>query len=386
MNKTQKFTEKRLFLILFIGLFIILMLPLTFVGYFFLNAHSNIITFNEFVKLSEEITEDTDGINSFLQGVHGNVLFLSELSSLNDVINSDDEGLKGKYKTDLENDFLSFSNEKKIFHQIRYIDENGQEIVKIQSEKGTSEIIHDNFQNKKDRYYFTEAVNLESGKIFISPLDLNVEYDEIENRGTEENPAYVPVIRYATPVFDSKGNSKGIVIINIYAEYFLEHIHNEQQEGKLIFLLNNNGFYLSHPVFEKEFGFMFGNNETIYNDYPIMASNLLSNKENEILKLGESLVAFRYIYPNKEILEAGEQETQVKQEIKSLSTKGTIKNMESDKFWVLVSIESKEDVFSYSEKLKNEFLLIILSTMFIVGLAFGFFIILIFKRLRRSKK
>lgn len=382
MAKKQSFTEKRLFIILFIGLFILLMLPITFMGYFFFNTHSNMITFNEFVRLDEEVIDNAKQINLFLQEVHGDVLFLSELSSLKDVINSNNK----KAKTDLEKDFLSFSNEKKIFHQIRYIDENGQEIVNVHSKNGISEIISDNLQNKKDRYYFTEAMNLKSGDIFISPLDLNVENGEIENRGTEEEPAYIPVIRYATPVFDSEGISKGIVIINIYAEHFLEHIHKEQKKGELIFLLDNNGFYLSHPVFEKEFGFMFGNDETIYNDYPTIASNLLSNKETKILEVGDLLVSFRYIYPQQEITKTEGQETQVKQESKEMLIKGAIKNAEEDNFWVLVSIKSKEDVFSLSDKLRSEFLLIVLSTMFIVGLAFIIFFILISKKLRILSK
>lgn len=382
MNKKQSFTEKRLFIILFIGLFVILMLPLTFMGYFFFNVHSNMVVFDELVGLNEEVINNAEQINLFLQEVHGDVLFLSELSSLKDVINSNNK----EAKTNLEKDFLSFSNEKKIFHQIRYIDENGQEIVKAQSEKGMSEIIRDNLQNKKDRYYFTEAINLESGNIFISPLDLNVENNEIENRGTEEEPAYVPVIRYATPIFDSKGISKGIVIINIYAEHFLDHIHKEQKKGKLIFLLDNNGFYLSHPVFEKEFGFMFDNNETIYNDYPTIASDLLLNKETEILKLGDLLVSFRYIYPEKEIIKTEGQETQIKQEIEDISIKGTIKKRVEDNFWVLVNIKSKEDVFSLSDKLKSEFLFIVLSTMFIVGLAFIILFILISKKFKRGGK
>ena len=379
MDKKQNFTEKRLFIILFIGLFVILMLPLAFMGYFFFNVHSNQVAFNELSRLNEEVVDNVEQIDLFLQQVHGDVLFLSELSSLEEVIN-------GGVKTNLEKDFLSFANEKKIFHQIRYIDENGQEIVRVDSKKGMPEIIRGNLQNKKDRYYFTEAINLEFGNIFISPLDLNVENNEIENRGTEKEPAYVPVIRYATPVFDSKGNSKGIVIINIYAEYFLEHINEEQKEGELIFLLDNNGFYLSHPVFEKEFGFMFDKDETFYNDYPEIAESIFSNTETEIMELGDNLVSFRYIYPKEDITQIEERESHLEEDVEDILIRGTVKETEEDNFWVLIDIKSKETVLSLSNDLRGEFLLIILSTMFIVGLAFVIFFILISKKLRILNK
>ena len=374
MDKKQSFTEKRLFIILFIGLFVILMLPLAFMGYFFFNVHSDLVAFSELSRLNEEVIDNAEQIDHFLQAVHGDVLFLSELASLREVIN-------GGAKTSLEKDFLSFANEKNIFHQIRYIDENGQEIANIHSEEGVSEILSD-LQNKKDRYYFIDAVDLELGEIFISPLDLNVEHGEIENRGTEENPSYVPIIRYATPVFDSEGNSKGIIIISIYAEHFLGHIHEEQKKGELIFLVDHDGFYLSHPDLSKEFGFMFNNNETLYNDYPEIASSILSNEETEIMELGDNLVSFRYIYPKGDITPIEEGEIHEEEEI----LRGTVKEVGEDNFWVLIDIEPKEDVFSPSDRLGSEFLLIILSTMFIVGLAFVVFFILISKKLRILSK
>ena len=46
-------------------------------------------------------------------------------------------------------------------------------------------------QDKSLRYYFNETMNLDGGEIYVSPLDLNVENEKIENRGTEENPIYV---------------------------------------------------------------------------------------------------------------------------------------------------------------------------------------------------
>jgi methyl-accepting chemotaxis protein len=382
MGKTQIFAEKKLFATLFIGLFVILLLPLSFMGYFFFNVHSNMVTFDKLSSLNEHVVNDMEQIDLFLQEVHGDVLFLSKLSSLNDIINSN-EG-----KGELEQDFLAFSNEKKIFHQIRYIDENGQEIVSINSEEGVSEIIRDDLHlhKKGERYYFTETMGLELGEIFISPLDLNVEHEVIENRGTEENPAYVPVIRYATPVFDNQGNSKGIIIINVYAEHLLYHLHEEQKKGEFMLLIDHNGFYLSHPDFDKEFGFMFDKDETIYNDYPEIAESILSNQETEIMELGENLVSFRYIYPKEDITEIEERESHIEENGEEGIIRGTVKELEETNFWVLVDIKPKEEVFSPSDRLGSEFLLIILSTMFIVGLAFVIFFILISKRFKESRR
>ena len=376
--KTKTFREKRLFIILFVGLFVLLMLSLSFMGYFFFNAHSNMVAFGELSRINEEVVDNVEQIDLFLQEVHGDILFLSELSSLRDVIN-------GGAKTNLEKDFLSFANEKDIFHQIRYIDENGQEIVNVDSREGVSKIL-DNLQNKKERYYFIETIDLELGEIFISPLDLNVEDGEIENRGTIEEPAYVPVLRYATPVFDNQGNSKGIIITNIYAEHFLDHIHEEQKAGEFMFLIDHNGFYLSHPDFDKEFGFMLDKNETIYNDYPEIARNILSNQETEIMELGENLVSFRYIYPEEDIAQIEERESHLEEKEEGKIIRGSVKQTEEENFWVLVDIEPKENVFAPLDKFKKEFLFMIVFTIFIVGLAFIGFFILISKKFKGDKR
>jgi len=139
---------------------------------------------------------------------------------------------------------------------------------------------------------------------------------------------------------------------------------------------------LSHPDLSKEFGFMFNNNETLYNDYPEIALSILSNQETEIIELGDTLVSFRYIYPEGDITPIEEGEIHEEEEI----LRGSVKEAEEDNFWVLIDIEPKEDVFSPSDRLGSEFLFIILSTMFIVGLAFVVFFILISKKLRVLSK
>jgi methyl-accepting chemotaxis protein len=378
--KKSNSAGRRLPIILFIGFMIILITSLTFMGYFFFNVYVNTISFDTLSDINREATAHAEAIDNFLQNVQGDVLFLSELSSLRDLINSNDEELKNKAKTNLAKDFLSFSNEKKVYYQIRYIDEDGQEIVRVDSQEGDSKIVYNNLQNKKERYYFIETMNHQLGEVFISPLDLNIEHNGVENRGTVEEPFYVPVIRYATPVFDNERNPKGIIITNIYAQHFLEGVQEKQKSGEVIFLLDNNGYYLSHPLPEKEFGFMFGDDETIYNDYPEIAPKLLSNEENEILELGDLLVSFRYIYPRREII--GGHESGGSREIDDMHIKNLIKLENEDYFWVLVGIVSKEEILSRSDNVGNEFLLIVISTIGIVGILFLFLFFLMSRRIR----
>ena len=149
--------------------------------------------------------------------------------------------------------YLNMVENYQIYDQIRYIDETGMEKVRINYNDGKGEVVpFTSLQNKNDRYYYQHSHQLLDGQIYISPLDLNVE------QGRVETP-YKPMIRLSTPVFDSQGNRRGIVIVNYLAENILEIITSVYRgyEANLS-LVNQEGFFLIHEEDKtKEFGFMF---------------------------------------------------------------------------------------------------------------------------------
>jgi hypothetical protein len=53
-------------------------------------------------------------------------------------------------------------------------------------------------QDKRHRYYFAAILQLKSGELYISPLDLNVE------QGRVELP-FKPMLRFGVHVFDRTG-------------------------------------------------------------------------------------------------------------------------------------------------------------------------------------
>ena len=73
------------------------------------------------------------------------------------------------------------------------------------------------------RYYFKEVCALGDGQVCISPMDLNIEQQKIEYPLT-------PVIRYATPIVDSAGETWLILVLNVFGSSFLR-ILAEQQDG-----------------------------------------------------------------------------------------------------------------------------------------------------------
>ncbi len=178
---------------------------------------------------------------SFLNHVRSDVLYLAHISSLEQLLAAqaeEDEAAFALWREQLEQDFLIFSAARPEYYQVRYIANDGQEVARVDFDGRNSYIIpQEALQNKAQRYYFQEAMQLPQFGIYASPLDLNREQGEIEE-------PYKPVMRYATPVFDAHDQRQGVVIINVYAEQFLRQPHTSS--GRLI-MADQDGYYLAHP-------------------------------------------------------------------------------------------------------------------------------------------
>ena len=202
--KPQEKSIFKFFLMYFIPLFIILTISLAglIVGDYL--RTSKLINANERLQISiikKTLTHDLAEIGPDLRILMQSENFQDYLSAPGPTT-----------KKDLQKTFSLFANYRRVYSQIRYIDLNGMEKVRIDFDN--SRVIHApdaQLQNKSARYYFKESIQLERGDIFVSPLDLNIENDEIEK-------PYKPVIRFATPVFDANGKKRGIIILNYLAQ------------------------------------------------------------------------------------------------------------------------------------------------------------------------
>ncbi len=369
----------RLRTLLITGFLFVSLLPLFVIGYFSVDSQAITQLSLTLTSESEQISLVRDDINTFLKTAESDVLFLSKLQHLDDLLNSVSSEEKAMHISHIVQDFISFSREKDIYYQIRYIDENGMEIVRVDDyENAPFSIPEGELQNKKGRYYFDDAMSARKGTVFVSPLDLNIERGELENRGTDTNPVYVPVIRYATPVFNKDDQPRGVIITNIYADKFIAEVDKLKFSGKISTLVNSDGYYLSHPNSNKEWGFMLGSNITLQNDYgeDILSESLghlheqihefkmfpmYSTPDISVADYGDYFLVHTHIWPS------GSQ---------SLSSTGanaayssSIKKVQGkDYYWTLMTIASKDYVFGPVIALKNRAFLIGLLTIFLVVL------------------
>ncbi|MCF6290241.1 MAG: EAL domain-containing protein [Desulfobacterales bacterium] len=194
-------------------------------------------------------------------------------------------------------EFLVFSRFKTGYDQIRFLDADGMEVIRVnKSPAGPVVVPDEGLQFKGDRYYFQETIGLAEGQIFVSPLDLNVENKEVER-------PFKPVIRFATPTFDSQGRGTGIVILNYLGNKFLQDLGPRTATSLHggIMLLNSAGYWLKGARPEEEWGFMFpeGRDMTFANRYPDAWQKIIAEESGQFINQ-DGLISFATIYPVRE--------------------------------------------------------------------------------------
>ncbi|MBW2395686.1 MAG: PAS domain S-box protein [Deltaproteobacteria bacterium] len=139
----------------------------------------------------------------------------------------------------LERSTLTFLRHRPSYFQIRFIGATGQEILRAESTADGPRITPESeLQDKSGRGYFTDAMRLGAGELFISPMELNVE------NGVVEEP-YRPVVRLATPIDDAAGRRRGIVILNAHGEHFIRAFEpNADEAGIKRMVVNSDGYWL----------------------------------------------------------------------------------------------------------------------------------------------
>lgn len=181
--------------------------------------------------------------------VSGDVRWAAQLPALRRMLATDDR----RFVVDVDAAFLALLEESPDLDQIRYIDEHGDERVRVETAPGGARVVPEaSLQNKMNRYYVRAALARPPGAVYASRFDLNVE------RGAIERP-YKPVIRFATRVVDATGQARGVLVVNYMGDRLRARVRRllSGVPGDAM-LLNREGDWLLAPNPADEWGFMFG--------------------------------------------------------------------------------------------------------------------------------
>ena len=154
-------------------------------------------------------------LDNYLEKYKNNLFSLRKNELLLEYLSNQDE----KSKTTLSKLFSQIIASDKDIMQLRFLDKNGLEKIRLERRSSNEEPIktkESQLQNKFERYYFKESSKVLDNTYWTSDIDLNIENKKIQI-------PYVPTFRIATPIY-TENEFQGIIIFNIFMGEILKDI------------------------------------------------------------------------------------------------------------------------------------------------------------------
>lgn len=271
---------------------LVALLPVLLLGGYGVFSIAGVLREHNLSYQEERVTLTVERINTFLHGISSDLFYLRDSSAMNlylSALKSGDTSSQALMLKNLQASLLDFSDKKQIYHQIRFIDKSGMEMVKVERPLDNSKIIDSGkLINEKGQYYFDNAVNLPKDSLFVSSLDLNKENGKVE----------LPIratVRYATPVFTDNNELKGLLVLNVAAANLIKLISNQDAANDTLVFIDKAGYYYYHPNENKLWGGKadLNSGENIYKDHPSLVDKVESNINLTSFEAGDSFTTLQ---------------------------------------------------------------------------------------------
>ncbi len=175
-----------------------------------------------------------------------------------------------QWRAQLAERIVAELNAKPAYAQFRLIGaaDDGREIVRVDRSGPHGEVrivSKAELQHKGDRDYFTRAIGLDAGNVYVSDIDLNREHGAIAI-------PHEPVLRIATPVSAADGDPFGIIVVNLDMDRAFDLVRQADSPTRRLYVVNDRGDFLVHPDRSREFGFEFGKSFRWQDEFPQFAA------------------------------------------------------------------------------------------------------------------
>ncbi|MFQ5587324.1 MAG: PAS domain S-box protein, partial [Nitrospiria bacterium] len=258
----------------------------------------------------------------------------------------------------LTQEFLAFAKAKPAINQIRVIDLEGRERIRINSDGGQGRIVPAAaLQDKSHRYYFEEIKNLSPDTLYLSPIDLNMEHGQMEFPPR-------PVTRLGKPLFDSKGQRRGLLVLNMSAEQLIAEMSapNTLWPTEDYWLIGSNDYWITKPLGASKWQFIHQSDRLIRfkEIYPEIWQQINLENSGQFFSK-EGLITFK-------ALEADRQLTHLLKNSTGSPPPFKVNTGAKPVRWKILSILPKSVLFEKSSREAEEYLLYYGLISFILGI------------------
>ena len=231
--------------------------PLAVAGLYSATVTDRALTRQSLDGIEFRARQHADRIEGFLQRIHADVRFLSQVPPIQGIIRARDGGgydqqgqsAYADWVDRLQTIFSIFGENHPFVVQLRYLDEQGFELVRINTVEGKPQVVSgEALQNKAATTYFRETMEMASDRVYVSPLELNVEHGVIELPPRS-------VIRFGLPVEDGNGQRRGMVVLNLSGRHLVEIVPgNTEIHDHEHLIVDRDGYFLEHPDATRNWG------------------------------------------------------------------------------------------------------------------------------------
>lgn len=135
--------------------------------------------------------------------------------------------------------------------QLRWLDEQGMERIRLNiGPKGALRVPDSELQNKADRYYVSQGMQVAAEHVYFSPIDLNVEHGKIVE-------PIEPTLRATLRTGVGDGLAPGLLVMNINLADLFERLSTAVSDGMHLEILNGQGYWLLNPDKRLTWGFQY---------------------------------------------------------------------------------------------------------------------------------
>ncbi len=274
-------------------------LPAVFVSTY--GLYSNVKTMQR-VAL-ESLTHDVQNIRertgNFMAGVESDLRVLRGSFLFERFVQSPESASTGSPKDllrQMENELVAFAQTKQIYYQIRIVNEDRDEVVRIQCSGIPDSALRwralpaNALRQGGESFYFLLTQNLSPGQIAFSPAEL-----------VFQGQTRVPVITFAMPIFGG-GKRIGILIADVFAR----NLFREMQTGRIlgidekVVLVAGDGHYLYDSEERNQWNKFVASQEegTLRKDYsPAIARTITSEEEGTITEGTDDIIVHTPLFP-----------------------------------------------------------------------------------------
>ncbi len=194
-------------------------LPFMLIGYYGYYSSTQSLTENIFVADQQQVKNVISSLQNFLEVGLFNLNFLSSFHTLKNFLIWQEIG--EPYQTrqalqDTRNAFISFVDSRKIYSELQLLNQEGQEILRVEYDRYRDKTIvlpPEGLQNRQNTRYFQQTLQLAPNEIYFE-LDSN-DHSEHSAEG---------IVRYATPIIDQNHINRGMLVLTMPVAHFLEII------------------------------------------------------------------------------------------------------------------------------------------------------------------